>query len=64
MMALLALARPGDGDSDRPMLAWYLWTYLSSVLALAVFVVSMQAPAADSVRAPRAAVVSAGDEFV
>ena len=38
--------------------------FVSLVLALAVFVVSMQAPAADSVRAPRAAVVSAGDEFV
>jgi putative membrane protein len=39
MMALLALAVPSTVDrrADAPMLAGYLWTYYSSVLAHAVF---------------------------
>lgn len=39
MMALLALAVPSPVDrrADAPMLAVYLWTYYSSVLAHAVF---------------------------
>jgi uncharacterized membrane protein len=39
MMALLAAVRPADVDRgrDAPMLALYLWTYYSSVLAHAVF---------------------------
>jgi uncharacterized membrane protein len=38
LMALLALVRPaGRTRDDAPMLALYLWTYASSVLAHAVF---------------------------
>jgi putative membrane protein len=37
MMALLARVAPGRGRGDAPMLALYLWTYGSAVLAHAVF---------------------------
>ena len=38
--------------------------FVSLILALAVFVVSMQAPAGDSVRAPRASLVSPDRDYV